>query len=273
MMTIEEAKAIMKRGLGKAELELVTSFTAPLYWIIRTHDGKFTVRNGSTFFLDAGEGPFGVTAAHVIEGWRTDCATATVVACQLGTSLQVDFDGKNQLIDKHDGLDIATFRITTSEINSINKVILTGHQKAWPPPPPEQGKGIYFSGFPSVGNKWVSSTEISLGAAPGGGVASSVSQFDVSSLVERERMLDVMGLGLPSENFDFGGISGGPMLTVVEHHRIRSWRLAGVIYEGPNPSVGASDAIPGLEIIRARRADFILPTGKLDLQRWQSLNL
>jgi hypothetical protein len=33
MLTIEEAKAIMKAGLGKAELEFVTR--APLYWITR----------------------------------------------------------------------------------------------------------------------------------------------------------------------------------------------------------------------------------------------
>jgi hypothetical protein len=30
-LTIEEAKEIMKSGLGKAELEFVTSLTAPLY--------------------------------------------------------------------------------------------------------------------------------------------------------------------------------------------------------------------------------------------------
>jgi hypothetical protein len=38
-LTIEEAKAIMHGGLGKAELELVTSFCAPLYWAIRDPDG------------------------------------------------------------------------------------------------------------------------------------------------------------------------------------------------------------------------------------------
>jgi hypothetical protein len=30
-------------------------------------------------------------------------------------------------------------------------------------------------------------------------------------------------------------MSGGPMLTVIETSTIRSWALAGVIYEGPNP--------------------------------------
>jgi hypothetical protein len=74
MLDIEEAKAIMKRGLGKAELELVASFTAPLAWVIRRADNAFATKNGSTFFLNAGAGPFGVTAAHVISELARDQA-------------------------------------------------------------------------------------------------------------------------------------------------------------------------------------------------------
>ena len=53
------------------------------------------------------------------------------------------------------------------------------------------------------------------------------------------------------------------MITVVEG-RLRSWRLAGVIYEGPSTSADPNEAIPGFEIIRTRRADFIKPNGTLD---------
>ena len=60
---------------------------------------------------------------------------------------------------------------------------------------------------------------------------------------------------------------------VIETGVIRSWSLAGVIYEGPNPSPDETQAIAGLEIIRARRAHFILPDGKLDVQRWNQLTL
>jgi hypothetical protein len=58
------------------------------------------------------------------------------------------------------------------------------------------------------------------------------------------------------------------VLTVVETGAIRSWVLAGVIYEGPNASSDEAQAIAGLEIIRARRAHFILPDGQLDIRRW-----
>ena len=70
-LTVEEAKALIKAGLGKAELGFVVSIAAPLYWVMR-QDGKLKARNGSAFFLDAGDGPFGVTAAHVVAEWRED---------------------------------------------------------------------------------------------------------------------------------------------------------------------------------------------------------
>ena len=65
MLSIEDAKRIMAAGLGRAELEFVTSVTAPLYWVIPAADGggRLQARNGSAFFLDAGAGVFGLTAA------------------------------------------------------------------------------------------------------------------------------------------------------------------------------------------------------------------
>jgi hypothetical protein len=57
------------------------------------------------------------------------------------------------------------------------------------------------------------------------------------------------------------------MLTVVQG-ALRGWRLAGVIYEGPNvESTAERPGIEGLEIIRARRADFINADGTLDRNR------
>lgn len=260
----------MAAGLGQAELEFVLSLTAPLYWIIRGTEG-YRVRNGSAFFLNTGEGVFAVTANHVIAGWKRDCENSNVVALQLGIDLPIDFDGQHGFIAAHDEIDIATFRISEREIASIGKTPLTGYQRAWPPLPPGQDRGIYFGGFPGMETIKLSQNEISFGATAGGGVASSISEKDVSSLVERRNMIPVLGRNLPPENFDFGGISGGPMLTVVEQNGLRSWSLAGIIHEGPNPTSDALPAIDGLEIIKARRAHFILPDGTLDVTRWKGL--
>jgi hypothetical protein len=63
-----------------------------------------------------------------------------------------------------------------------------------------------------------------------------------------------------------GGISGGPMLTIVEQKGLRLTRLAGVVYSGPD--VSSLDKIEGFEVVRARRADFLQPSGQLDRARW-----
>jgi hypothetical protein len=72
---IEEGKAIIQGGLGRYELELVTSFCAPLYWAVRDAASSMRSRNGTAFFLDAGQGLFGVTACHVIDGWQASRAS------------------------------------------------------------------------------------------------------------------------------------------------------------------------------------------------------
>jgi hypothetical protein len=157
---------IMSAGLGRAELEIATSYTAPLYWVVRSRTGKIEARNGSAFFLDAGEGVFGVTARHVIEGWRLAVAAGGVEALQLGRDLPLDFRGKNAILSEDRDIDIATFRITEAEVRSINKVVVRGHQKTWPPAPPMEGKGVTFSGFPGVATEWRSPSEISFGCCP-----------------------------------------------------------------------------------------------------------
>ena len=270
-LTVEEAKKIMKK-LGKAEGEFATSLTAQLYWVIKEANSGLKVRNGSAFFLDIGEGPFGITACHVINALNEARLTGNVVACQIGRDMVFDLGDKNSIIDSHDEIDIATFRITKDEIRSIGKNILTGYQETWPPNPPTQGKGVYFCGFAGSETIWLSQNLISFGATLAGGVASSISDRDISVLIEREYLIDVIGKRLPPEDFDFRGISGGPLLTVVENRGLRLWRLAGVIYQGPNPYGEPNcSAIEGLQIIRARRTDFILSNGKLNTQLWNSI--
>lgn len=270
-LSIDEAKAIMHGGLGRCELELVTSFCAPLYWAVRSHDQKIRSRNGTAFFLDAGQGVFGVTACHVIEGWRVSRRSEDAGPLRLaGNGSSVALDWNARFIDMHPCIDIATFRITHAEVQQLGKTVLTGYQKMWPPGPPAERCGIYYCGYPGVGTRHPSVREVVFGVAPGSGIATSVSEKDISTLIEREHLMPALGDGIPPENFDFRGISGGLMLTVIQN-KLRSWALSGVIYQGPNVSEDPNEAIAGLEIIKARRAHFILPDGKLDTVRWNFL--
>ena len=79
-LTAEQAKAIIKSGLGIEELKLATSFCAPLFWQV-DDEGGVRVRNGTAFFIDAGEGaPADSTAifsdrcssrVEGVRGWST----------------------------------------------------------------------------------------------------------------------------------------------------------------------------------------------------------
>jgi hypothetical protein len=266
----EEAIAIMKGGLGRAELALVASFCAPLYWVNRVDTRQIEVKNGSAFFLDAGEGPFGVTAFHVVKEWQQQRENGCGPLRLGGEGNSIAFYYEDRAIAFHPGIDIATFQINPEEISRMGKMPVTGVQSSWPPKPPTVNGGIYYCGFPRNETRQLSLQKIEFGCLRGSGVASTINDRDVVALLEREHWISTGDRPAPPENFDFGGISGGIMTTVVEG-RLRSWRLAGMIYEGPNTSGDPNEAIPGFEIIRARRADFIRPDGTLDTALWYSL--
>jgi hypothetical protein len=101
----------------------------------------------------------------------------------------------SRLVDTHAKLDLATFEVKREEVARMSKTILTGRQKTWPPSPPVTERGVYLAGFPGRETTYASTKEISFGAAAISGVASSVSDRDVSMLIERERLVDVFGLG------------------------------------------------------------------------------
>ena len=94
---------------------------------------------------------------------------------------------------------------------------------------------------------------IEFGVCFGFGLAKSVNLRDVSSVIEREDMIPVAGVDLPPLGYDLGGMSGAPMLALVEPE-ILSWRLAGVIHQCSRDRG---------EIVKAARADFIDQAGQV----------
>jgi hypothetical protein len=119
------------------------------------------------------------------------------------------------------------------------------------------------------GRRWLAPREISFGCVAMAGIASSSNETAISVLIEREHLSQVLGDEAMPENYDFGGISGGPVIAIVQTPTVRSWMPAGVIFQGPNPSGITGESISGLEIIKARPMHFIKPSGELDVARWQ----
>jgi hypothetical protein len=252
--TPEEAKRLAAGDLGRALQEAALQYTVPIYWTTtaRPNGVDDQLRNGTTFFVDAGRGPFGVTAGHVYDGF-VDVAT-TSVKCQIGRST-MPFDLRERLIARGRDVDIATYRVSAIEIATAGAVVLTGYQLSWPPKPPEIDRGVVYAGYPGIARRIAAPWRIEFGAATGSGVASSVSARNISSVIERDIVVATKGLELPPVGYDLAGMSGGPMLSLVNGPAVVGWRLAGVI----------SDCSRHLgEIVVAARADFIAADGSIE---------
>jgi hypothetical protein len=64
------------------------------------------------------------------------------------------------------------------------------------------------------------------------GIATSAHETSISVQLERDKMMRVLGDEEMPENFGFGGMSGGPLLAIVQTETLRSWKPAGVLFKG-----------------------------------------
>ncbi|MCK1339802.1 hypothetical protein IVB38_28320 [Bradyrhizobium sp. 38] len=251
MITEEEAQAIARR-VGKPTLEFAVSIVAPIYWAQRGEQGAVSARNGTAFFLCTPEALFGVTAAHVVDGpggWRESCAQHGQAPLRLGAkngkSIELPWDAR--CVDLDLDIDVATFMISPREIEAIERVPYGGLQTQWPPPAPRIDVGITYAGFPGVGTRNLSREAVQFGILCGTGLVSSVNDREVSTLLEREYLEPVLGEGMVPEDYNFGGISGGPLIyNVLTDHQLLVNALGGVIVAGPNPSTGARAVDSGI---------------------------
>lgn len=70
--TKEEATAILEGPLGAELRDLPARFIAPIHWTALDDAGSAETITGTMFFVDAGVGPFAVTAAHVYKSYLKD---------------------------------------------------------------------------------------------------------------------------------------------------------------------------------------------------------
>ena len=133
-------------------------------------------------------------------------------------------------------LDVATFSIKETEIADCDSSILFSTQKNWPPDPVKLNEAVLFAGFP--GNQRIEEhdkLECNFGLYSALTPVSSVSDRHFACAFDQSEWIDTMGLGLPGEGFDLGGISGCPVLALKESPTgIVSWHLAGIGYNATN---------------------------------------
>lgn len=268
------ADALPDPALPVVELEFVGPVAAPFYWVLCDRDGADRFKSGTVFFMDAGSGAFAVTSGHVVEQCLTDSNTPLFVQSMIGGhGKTLYFRVKERPIDVNADIDIATLRFSRDEIDQIGCTILTGAQLSWPPSLAQTDHAVTLCGYPGLSRRLLAPKTLQFGRVALGANVSSVHESCILMLIERDQMYRCLGDRDLPEDYDFGGISGGPVIALAERRGVRSWMPAGVIFQGPNPNTDpAQDAICGLEIFRARPIHFIRQDGFLDASRWQSLH-
>lgn len=257
-LTREEAAALLCGPRGKELHTIATSYTAPLCWEKLSERGDVQVQTGTAFFLDTGPGPFAVTARHVYQEYRAAKTARPETVCNVG-KLPMDLDGR--LISQHeqsgDGPDIATFRIEPDEVNQLRKRALTYRRCSWPPAPPRKGNAMFFAGYPGRRRVVGADDEIQFGVLCGLLAVSTVNDRNICCQIGHE-LLETPQHARVTREYDLQGLSGAPLLALVEHNGISSWRLSGVIYT----------AHMDWRIVFAARADFIRSDGQVKPYDW-----
>jgi len=240
----EEGRRLIEAGFSDVLVEAASRCTTWILWHVRASGSeREIVNNGTAFFLNAGKGTFGVTAAHVVAELEKAKLCHSDLICQVGHCL---FDPSERLIDR-DSLDIAIFRVTTSEMHEIG---VDPHvaPAPWPPPTPQQGKGGFFGGYlgPSKKRFRLEDTQ-DWSYQYGFGPITGVFDHQLTMRFQREDWVVRPGHPPPSPGAAWGGLSGGPLFALFENPVVY-WRLVGVISEFPSRDIELMIAKPARRI-------------------------
>jgi hypothetical protein len=226
------------------------------WWMRRSLVGTPTCNNGSIFFISIGDVLFGVTAAHVYQGFlQARQKSPGRIVCKIGN---LEFDPESRLRGLRNGIDIATFNLTWDELATIGKQAISVDRSNWPPPHPFSGQAAILAGFPGKSRLWLPGRAISFGLCVGMQPVGAASDRSITCPFEREYWVESIGRGLPPEGFHLGGISGGPLLLPMEADGTWSMSLGGVVSEA---------ASQGFETVVSVPAHFIAADGTINDER------
>ena len=237
----------------KEFLKIAASYSLPLFWT----NEKNVLNNGTAFVLNTGEKTFVVTAAHVYEYYIKAKYTGDASNCQL-SNIEFELEERRISDNRSESMDIATFSISEKETKSLDKCVLQGNQKSWPPTRPSTEEAIVIAGFPGIERIEDKEKECNFGLHCFNTPVSSVSERHFGCSFERQHWIDVFDNGLPEELYNLGGISGSPALALnMSEAGVVSWRLAGVVYEAKASKVLG-------EILLIHHADYINTDGTVE---------
>jgi hypothetical protein len=247
---IDEARAReIVRLIGQPSREFIASCCVPLFWFAAAEVARTVLSNGTVTLVKTPTRTIGLTADHVVAGCLKAFDPGGVVV-QIGDISLHDL--RSRLIARSDELDLASF-----EVGDLIGRFGAGWPRklplvSWPPSPPQEGRGIMIGGYPGIERRPIDTHNISFGIFTALGIARTVSDDQISCLFEREYLVETSDFPSLPPNIDLGGISGGPVITVMESTSyLVSYRLGGIV----------SEASAELAKVFAKRVDFIKDDG------------
>ena len=208
-----EKATLIKGPFGRELLVAIQPCVAPLHWTSRP--GTILSSNGSAFVVKTASGLFGITAKHVYDAYKEQADQDPNVVCWL---YNFRLDLRPRLISRGDQLDLVTFEIRSSELDRLDRRTVP-----WPPSIPRVNQSVLIAGFPGTGKRFTGPGTTTFGLFHALTGVDSVSESDISMVrPPDDEVADVVGKGLPPRAFDMGGMSGGPVLAVLENAGIVS---------------------------------------------------
>jgi hypothetical protein len=254
-ISLDRAKELLAGDLGDVYRRILMDCCVPIFWFRLDVKQAVIAHNATLTIVQTAKSLLGVTAAHVFRQYLTDLKAAPL-RLQLGNEVVEDL--RDRVIDVSDRLDIATFAFDEPLVRRLGRTPLG----AWPPRPPQEDKGIMIAGYPAVERIESKDFTVNFGLFTGLGVARTVTDKQVTWLMERDEQLTNAKIPPLPPQYDLGGISGGPLISWFESENFVSHhRLSAIVIE--HPDYKNNKDIPALERLIAVRADSIAESGKI----------
>jgi hypothetical protein len=241
---------LLYQCLREATIHDLHASTPMLSWHGKQFDGCGLIsEGGSAFLVRSPTRMFGVTAGHVVDAF---VAAQSICDGLLATLGGLQFDLKPRIISRGHAVDVATFHVDERELATIGFRPL---ESAWPPVMPPNGSLVCLAGWP--GHERIVGARVTGGLYLGWGNADVQASRVIRVQVDHGSgpFSPIAGASVPEPGFNFGGISGGPLVLVdlADDGRSLRRRIAGIIVQG----------IPNYDCIEATPANVLCEDGQV----------
>jgi hypothetical protein len=227
-MSGSEVDTLAAKGIAETLHFESRHYVAPIWWGTDPRDAATVLHNATCFFIQIGTSRFGVTAAHVVTTLSDDLRRHQGVFLMIrNTSLD---RWEERLIDHDPVLDVATFRVSEAEFASIAVRPLVANADGWPPPPPQVGQGLAFTGYPGADRRVMGKRLVEFLQSSNLVVLRALSADDLEITIDPEFLQSLDGSPIPSTTKDLGGFSGSPLLIISAKSLSPLFSLGGVVF-------------------------------------------